>query len=223
MAKKPVSPVQLALQVTFFLKGDLKRERKLFILIASKLARIRDEQMWKALKHPSIEDYAQKRLQMERTSLYHYLQIHKWLERDHPAWLGKKPKGFIPGLTGSSALMWIENYLHDKQPTGVVREELESMRRQALRGTLTDKEFRALRRKIRPTVAPLRGALRRMESLRDDADHIDGFPAAARKALEEAIRAIEEALGSTQHVAKLLSPPAIALARAELDGDSTVV
>jgi len=34
-----------------------------------------------------------------------YMQIHDWVRESHPAWLAKKPKGFIPELTDTYALM----------------------------------------------------------------------------------------------------------------------
>jgi hypothetical protein len=56
----------------------------------------RDEKLWQALRFPTIEEYAAKRLQLQRSALYHYLQIHDWLRRFHPAWLAQRPQGFIP-------------------------------------------------------------------------------------------------------------------------------
>ncbi len=223
MAKKPLSPAQVAHQLTWRVMGDLKRIQLTYIRVAIDLVKIRDEGHWKALRHPSIEDYAQKRLRLGRTSLYHYLQIHKWLKRDHPAWLAPKPKGFIPALTGASSLMWIENYLHDKRPSDTVRKELEATRRQALRGALTDDQFRALRARIHATVEPLKAMLARLRSLRREADRVPRFPAAARAALEEAIREVGQALGSTRQVAKLTSPRAVMIARRELERGSVIV
>ena len=136
--------------------------------------------------------------------------VYDWLKRDHPAWLEPRPKGFIPTLTGASALMWIEDQLRDGRPSDSARKELEAMRRQALRGALSDDEFRELRRKLRPTVEPLRGMLRRMKSLGRQADRLPRFPAEARAALDEAIRALERTLGSHQQMAKLLTSRAIA-------------
>ena len=129
---------------------------------------------------------------------------------------------FIPTLTGASALMWIEDQLRDGRPSDSARKELEAMRRQALRGALSDDEFRELRRKLRPTVEPLRG-MRRMKSLGRQADRLPRFPAEARAALDEAIRALERTLGSHQQMAKLLTSREIALARRELERGSVIV
>ena len=223
MPKKVPSPAQAASRFTYFLKGDLKRKEQLFILIAKKLVRVRDEKLWQTLKHENIEEYARERLGMQRSTLYHYLQVHDWLARDHPAWLGRKPRGFIPSLTGASALMWIENRLRDEQPTGERLRLLESMRRQALRGTLTDEEFAELRSGIRPAIEPLRAMLRSLQSLRRRSDAVKQFPAAARAAIDDAIRALEQSIGSADQVATLLAPRAIALARRELEGGTFLV
>ena len=213
MPKRPSSPAQIASRFTYFLKGDLKRKEQLFILIAKKLVRVRAAKLWQTLKHASIEDYARKRLGLQKTSLYNYLQIHDWLKEFHPAWLARKPKGFIPDLTDSSALMWIEKYVRDQSPPDALRKELEAMRRKALTGALTDREFRALRNRLRGSVAPLRAMLNRMRALRRGADRVPRFPAAARAALDEAIRAVEQSLGSTEEVAKLAARRATMLAR----------
>ena len=42
-------------QVTFLLKGDLKNARIAYIRAAVKLARVRDEKLWQALGHRSLE------------------------------------------------------------------------------------------------------------------------------------------------------------------------
>jgi hypothetical protein len=220
---RALSPAQVANQITWQLKGDLKNIQLAYIRVASRLARIRDEELWKALGHPSLEDYAQKRLGQQRATLYHYLQVHDWLKRDHPAWLAPKPKGFIPSLTGASALMWIEDRLHEGRVSDEARKELESMRRQALRGTLTQAEFRALRASIRGTVEPLRAMLDRMKSLRGDAEREPRFPEAARAALDEAVRALEQVLETNRQVAKLIGPSAILLAERALERGAVVV
>jgi hypothetical protein len=214
MPRKP-SPAQIAHQLTWQLEGYLKRIQLMYILAGVQLAKIRDEQHWKALRYPTIENYAQKRLGLSRTALYHYLQIHDWLKRDHPAWLAPKPKGFIPSLTGASALMWIENRLR-RRLSESARRELTGMRLQALRGDLTDEEFRELRARLRGEVEPLRALLARLKSLARDAGRVADVPAAASVALAQAIRAVEQALGSNRETAKLISPRVVVLSRQAL-------
>ena len=223
MAKRPPSPGQIAHQLTWQLEGWIKRIQVLYILVGIQLAKIRDEQHWKALRHPTIEDWAQKRLGLQRATLYHYLQVHEWLKREHPAWLKPKPKGFIPHLTGASALMWIEQQLRRRGLSESLRKDLAAMRAQAMRGTLTDDEFRDLRARVRGTTEPLRAMLARLKSLRREADGVPGFPDASSDALDEAIRALERSLASNREIAKLLSPREIMIARRALETDSVIV
>jgi hypothetical protein len=98
-----------------------------------------------------MEDYAAKRLGLQRSALYHYLQIHDWLREFHPSWLAPRPKGFIPELSDASALMWIERRLRDGRLSDSSRKELEAMRKKALAGALTAQEFRVLRDSLRPS------------------------------------------------------------------------
>lgn len=133
-----------------------------------------------------------------------------------------KPKGFIPPLTGASALMWIEKKLR-RRLSESMRKDLTAMRLQPLGGTFTDEEFRDLRARVRGEVEPLRALLPRLKSLAREAGRVAGAPAAATTALDEAVRAVEQALGSNLETAKLLSPREILLARKALKGGSVVV
>lgn len=130
---RALSPAQVANQLTWQLKGDLKNIQLAYVRVAARLARIRDQELWKALGHRSIEDYAQKRLGQQR------------------AMLG------------------------------------------------------------------------RIKALRREAEKEPRFPAAARAALDHAVRALEQALGASRQVAKLMGPVSIALARRALEGAPVVV
>jgi hypothetical protein len=55
-----LTPAQIANQVTFVLKGHLKNARIGYIRAASLLARVREEKLWKALGHATIEEYAER-------------------------------------------------------------------------------------------------------------------------------------------------------------------
>ena len=57
-------PVQKALQVTWLLKGAIKNEQIAYIRVCLLIEQVRREKLWAELKHPSIEDYAEKRLQL---------------------------------------------------------------------------------------------------------------------------------------------------------------
>jgi hypothetical protein len=210
---RSISPAQRAIQITFILKGHLKNVQISYIRAAIQLSKIRDEKLWEALRHRDLEDYAAKRLGLGRSSLYHYLQIHDWLREFHPAWLSPKPKGFIPELSDASALMWIERRLADGRLSDSLRNELEHLRKKALAGALSERELRALRGRLRTTATPLRAALDRLRSFRRAADRIPRFPERGRVALDEAIRAVAESLGSSGEVARLTARRAKMVAR----------
>ncbi len=210
---RPPSPAQRANQLTFVLKGHLKNARVAYIRAAALLARVREEKLWQALGHRSIEDYAAKRLPLNKTALYQYLRVYDWLKRSHRAWLAQRPKGFIPELSDATALMWIENRLRDPRLGEDLRRDLEKMRRKGLAGTLTEREFREIRARAGRSVAPLRSALARLRSLRRLAERIAKFPAAARDGIDQAIRAVEGALAAAAPVARLSGIRATTLAR----------
>jgi hypothetical protein len=200
---RPLSPAQIAIQVTFVLKGHLKNARIAYIRAAVLLARVREEKLWSALGHSTIEEYAQRRLGLRRSALYQYLQIHDWLRDYHPAWLVRRPKGFIPELTDAAALIWIEKKLRDRHLSESLRAELEALRKKGMNGTLTDEEFRRLRQRGRRVVTPLRGLLARLRAARGVAARIPEVPPAALAALDNAIRATERAVDSSSRVASL--------------------
>jgi hypothetical protein len=62
--RRSLSHAHVANQVTFRLKGDLKNAQIAYIRAAKLLARVRDEKLWQALRFPTIEEYAAKRLQL---------------------------------------------------------------------------------------------------------------------------------------------------------------
>ena len=173
MARK-VSPAQRANQMTFLLKGYLKNVQLSYIRAAAMLARIRDEKLYRALKHEGMESYAQERLGLRRASLYRYLQIYDWIRKSHPAWLAKHPKGFIPELTDAYGLMWIEERLEDEHLGPETRKELEALRRKALSGKLTQRELDEFRNhgqtrhdSLTAVNASLRAIRRRLAALPD--------------------------------------------------------
>lgn len=173
MARK-VSPAQRAVQITFILKGHLKNVQVSYIRAAALLAKIRDENIYRALKHDSLESYAEERLGMRRAALYRYLQIYDWIRKAHRGWLARHPKGFIPELTDAYGLMWIEEQLEDEHLGPETRAELETLQRKALTGKLSQREldeFRKRGRKRRDSLtavgASLRAVRRRLAALPD--------------------------------------------------------
>jgi hypothetical protein len=201
MPRRP-SRAQIAIQVTFVLKGHLKNVQVAYIRAASLLAKVRDERLWQALKHATIEDYADERLGLQRAALYRYLQIYDWLRDDHPAWLAPRPKGFIPELSDAYALMWIEHRLRDPHLDEPLRRELDALREKALAGRLTEREFRSVRNRGRVVVAPLRTLVKRIRSVRRFASAVPKVPPATLEALDAAIQAAETAVEAARRVSR---------------------
>ncbi len=176
MPRQP-TPAQRAVQVTFVLKGHLKNVQLSYLRVAALLARMRDERLYEALKHPTLEDYASVRLGLQRTSLYRYLQVYEWVRQFHSGWLARKPKGFIPELTDAYALMWLDHRLASEKLDPKLRKRLEAMQRKALSGKLSLAEFQALQREMGGQKSPLRQLLSSLRAVRRRAAKVPGFPA----------------------------------------------
>ncbi|HZP41977.1 MAG TPA: hypothetical protein VFD84_10775 [Candidatus Binatia bacterium] len=202
MTRKP-SLAQVANQVTFVLKGHLKNVQLSYLRAAALLARVRDERLWKALAFPDIETYAQRRLRLGRAALYRYLQVHDWVRARHPEWLGRRPKGFIPELSDAFAAMWIDERLAEGHLSDALRAELERMRRKALDGSLTAREFAALRRRGKAAAPSLRLFLRTLRSVRKRAERVPGVPREVLEALDLAVQRCARAVGAAQGVIRL--------------------
>lgn len=204
-ARSPASAAQIAVRVTFVLKGHLKNAQLSYLRAAVLLARVRDERLWSALGHPSIDDYAQTRLGLQRAALYHYLQVHDWVHRRHPEWLRPHPKGFIPELSDVAAIMWIEHRLESDGLGDADRKSLETVRRKAEAGRLTDKEFRAVRAEARDAAASDDGTsfLRALTKLRRQAARQPQLGPHVLAALDATIAAAESALHAGAPVASI--------------------
>jgi hypothetical protein len=141
---KPITPVQEALQITWRLKGNLKSARIAYLKIGALLVQVRDKKLYAELKHPDMEDYAEKRLQLGRSSLYKYLQVYDWVSKFYPEWLQPKPKGFIPELYDVADLMEIEDRLNGKNLSPQKRAKLQTLKGKALSGELKTAELKEL-------------------------------------------------------------------------------
>ena len=210
---RALSPAQRAVQITFVLKGHLKNIQLAYLRAAALLARMRDEKLYRALKHESLEDYADVRLGLQRAALYRYLQIYDWVREFHPAWLARRPKGFIPELTDAYALMWIERRLRDPHLGEALRAELEAMRRKALAGRLSSREFEELRHRGRKRKTSLDALLTGLRALRRRAAAGSDVPAAILEGLDGLIRQVQAAVDAAGHVARLVDLPRSVLAR----------
>ena len=210
---RALSPAQRAVQITFVLKGHLKNIQLAYLRAAALLARMRDEKLYRALKHESLEDYADVRLGLQRAALYRYLQIYDWVREFHPAWLARRPKGFIPELTDAYALMWIERRLRDPHLGEALRAELEAMRRKALAGRLSSREFEELRHRGRKRETSLGSLLTGLRVLRRRAATGADVPGAILEGLDGLIRQVQAAVDAAGHVARLVDLPRSVLAR----------
>src|SRR5438093_1453576 len=154
--RRPPSPAQRAVQITFTLKGHLKNVQVAYIRVAALLARVRDEKLYRALGHATMDAYAAARLGLQHAALYRDLEVYDWIREFHRPWLERRPKGFIPQLTDAYALMWIERRLQDPHLGDALRAQLEALRRKALAGQLTLREFQEVRRQGHAGAPPLR-------------------------------------------------------------------
>ena len=180
-------------EVTWTLKGHLKNAQISYLRVGSLLARVRDKQLYAALKHPDIVSYGIARLGLQRASLYRYLSVHDWVAQSHPEWLQPKPKGFIPDLADATALIWIERRLGRKDLDPKERAALEDLRAKALAGKLTSEEYRQFRRGNGPRPG-LAHFLAQLRGLRHRGEEIEGMPGEALPGLDHVIVVVEKAV-----------------------------
>ncbi len=180
--------VQEALQVTWTLNGQLKNTQIAYIRVGVLLARVRDEKLYAALKHPDMESYARERLHLGRSSLYNYLRVHDWICQCHQEWLEPSPKGFIPNLAEAADLIWIEAELTRTDLDGKKRAALEELRTLALAGKLEDGGLDKWRKQGRPpAVASLKSFLSALRGLRKRGAKLTELPAEVIPHLDAAI------------------------------------
>jgi hypothetical protein len=197
-----LSAAQQANQITFYLKGDLKRIQISYIRVGAKLSQIRDEKLYRALKHATMEDYAQAELGLGRSALYRYLQIYDWVRAEHPGWLAKHPRGFIPELTDAYGLMWIEEQLNGEHLDAATREELEALRKKALAGKLTKADVDRFRRhgeRRRDSLTAIAASLR---AVRGRAVALSNFPANLLRELDLLLDHLKSASGAVARAAR---------------------
>lgn len=194
----PKAVVQEALEVTWLLKGKLKSERMAYLRIGALLVQVRDKKLFVALKHPTIEHYAERRLKLRRSSLYNYLQVFDWVTECHPEWLKPKPKGYIPEFTDTNDLMWIEQTLNDKtrRLSDKTMEELKALRAKALEGNLKDDELEQWRKRGARTTTGLKSFLSKIRLLRRRGAEVKDMPTEAMKLMDQLIEVVDNAVDS---------------------------
>jgi len=168
---------QEANQTTWLLKGSLKNAQLSYLRVGRLLAQVREKKMYAALHHPDIEDYAEKRLQLGRSSLYKYLQVYDWVSSNHPEWLQPKPKGFIPDLGDVGNLMTIEDGLQQKNVSPKKRAKLQELKDKALAGNLKDSDLGGIKKSSAEKVYTLKTFILGLKSLRKKAAQTPDVPA----------------------------------------------
>lgn len=186
---------QEALQTTWLLKGNLKNVQLSYLRVGKLLASVREKKMWATLNHPSIEDYAEKRLQLGKTSLYKYLNVYEWTMKNHPEWLQPKPKGFIPDLSDVANLIWIDQELAQKHVSPQKKATLTQLQEKALTGTLQQKEVRSLQSRKSPA-SSLQSLASTLRKARTTATRLTTTP-------PEVITHLDAAIALLQHSATL--------------------
>ncbi len=179
--------VQEALQVTWLLKGTLKNAQLSYLRVGKLLSQVREKKMFVSLGHPDIEDYAEKRLQLGRASLYRYIQVYDWVTKNHPEWLQPKPKGFIPDLYDVAGLITIERELAEKNVSPQKRKKLEELQSKALTGELKSSEVAKVSKSSKTAGELMKNMALRLVSVRKQCSAISGIPAEVIKYLDGAI------------------------------------
>jgi hypothetical protein len=179
--KKPKSPEQLAaqeaIQVNWELKGCLKNVQLTFLRAAKLLARVRDEKLYLAFHHPTIEAYADEHLSLRKSSLYKYLRAYDWVKAKHPDWLVKTPEGTMPDLNDIADLLQIEKELARTNLDPDKRKALEEMQKRAEKGELSKSELSALRKTTKRTPKEgYEGLLKKMYAARRQGSGMKTLP-----------------------------------------------
>jgi hypothetical protein len=149
--EKGLTLCQIASRLTWKLKGELKRLQKSYLRVAEQLVRVRDERLWAEMKnpkHPNIEDYAQKRLGLKRSSLYRYLTAYDWVSKNHSEWLKTGFTGTIPDMTDILDMIWIDKELNAEDLAETKKEALAELLEKAEDGQLKKGELGRLRKKV---------------------------------------------------------------------------
>ena len=191
--KKEPTRAQIALEVTWQLKGNIKRAQLEYLRIGAMLVRVRDEKLYAALHHPDIEDYAQQRLGLGRSSLYRYLQVYDWVKQSHPEWLAPKPPGFIPVLSDAGDLMWLEAELKRTNLNAETRAALEALHKKGLEGKLSEQDLAPYRHRHHDENDGLRAFLSKLRLLRKRGAELASMPPEVIADLDAAITVLDRA------------------------------
>jgi hypothetical protein len=164
------SPAQEAVHeagmITGQLKAKLKNATTTFLDIGALLVQVRDRKLYEPLHDASLEIYANKRLDLCRSSLYGYIRVYEWVKQKHPEWLVRPLKGRVPNLTTISDLMWIDEELAKKDLKPEMKAKLLELEKKALAGKLSRSELQALRKRSRGAKEGVQVAIKYLQRAR---------------------------------------------------------
>lgn len=194
-SKYPRAVVQEALQLTFVLRGHIKRAQQYYLVVGRELAEIQEKKLYLPLKHPDLFDLAKEHLGLSQASVYRYLRIHNWVKQNHPEWLKPGWKGTIPDLSDMPIVIGIDQQLERKDLKPEERRKLETAKKKAGEGTLESGELRSAAGKGRNTAkAGLTAFLSTLRRDRTRGIKMANMPGEVIAHLDEAIAALENAM-----------------------------
>ena len=192
---QPAEPgsAQEGLEYAWLLNGYIKTLQLSYLRIGRLLTEVKAKNLYKELNHPSMEDFAQKRLHLGKTSLFKYLHVYDWVLQFHSEWLQPKPKGFIPDLSDVDDLIWIENELQRTNLTDAVRTALQALEKKGLAGDLRQSDLAPFRRRKGDAADTLKSFTAKLRNLRKRGGELKGIPPDALARLDEAIDILNNA------------------------------
>jgi hypothetical protein len=157
------------------------------------LTQVKEENLFGALGHETIDDYAEMRLNLGRASLFRYLQVYAWVRATHKEWLEPKVKGLIPDLSDVADLIHIEAELTKTSLSVDQRATLEALKSKALAGHLRHSEtLRALPRTTRSQPRDgMKAFMTKLKSLRSGGAKLKDMPPEVINYLNAAIELLD--------------------------------
>ena len=128
------------------------------------------------------------------------------MRKDHPGWLAKRPKGFIPELTDAYGLLWIEKQLEDENLGPQTRKDLEALRRKALEGKLTKEDVDRFRKRGDERRDSLTVVIASMRAIRRRAGALADFPPDLLHALDAILDRLKSASGAVARAHRFAKP-----------------
>jgi hypothetical protein len=162
--------------------------------LAQEIARARDEKIYAVLKNPTLEDYAEKRLDLSERSMYRYLQIYDWVLECHKQWLEPGNKERVPDLAEIPDLIWLEKQLKRTDLDAETRKKMEDAYQRGLDGKLAPKEIGDLRKNQQKGQESLKSALSMLRRDRKRCAQLVGMPGEVTAHLDEAIEDLSNAM-----------------------------